>query len=64
MDCLEKINFTIRGPLGKMGPKIKESLKKARFDMIKKLTGKEPEIIEENKSNINPYYSSTKPPGA
>ena len=61
---MDKINFTIKGPFGKIGPKLKKDILKAKFEFIKKLTGKEPQMeIEKEKTNINPFYSTEKVPG-
>ena len=62
VDCLDKINFTMKGPLGKFGPKLKQDFLKAKFEFITKLTGKEPEM-DFGKMKVNPYYSTKKVPG-
>jgi hypothetical protein len=61
---LDKIDFSVKGPFGNMGPKLKHEMQLAKFQFIKNVSGREPETLEEKEENkINPYYSIEKVPG-
>ena len=61
---MDNVDFSIKGALGRFGPKLKNDFLKAKFEFVKKLTGKEPHIDFGDKQKVNPYYSSKKVPGS
>lgn len=73
-DCLKKIDFSVKGPFGTIGPKLKQQIEIARIQMLSgKLAKSEVSTQEKTtekknlirkKITVNTNYYSLKVPGS